>query len=145
MNKKSLWNQKPIGRKLKLESLGTFVLIRQHNNSKQLGLLPKKISILKNRLWFPPWHIYAQSEKSSKYIFSYWNLCSNLISNFHLEEPCRIFPTPYGQWLDTKTMIYEGKFGENATPVYISTSVSLVMKFLKLVGQNQIEFWLKIL
>jgi hypothetical protein len=38
---------------------------------------------------------------------------------------------PYGQWLDTKTMIYEGKFGENATPVYISTSVSSVIEFLK--------------
>lgn len=28
-------------------------------------------------------------------------------------------------------MIYERKFGENATPVYISTSVSSVMEFLQ--------------
>ena len=140
---------KPNGRNLKLGSLGTFVLIRQHNNSKQLGLFPKKckLSIQKIDSDFHLgtfMHKVTKKKKVSTYFLTETSVFKSY-QQFPSGRTLQNISNPLWTMARYKNHDLWGKIWWKCHTCVHKYKCQFGYWVSKTVVQNQIEFWLKIL
>jgi hypothetical protein len=137
---------KQIARKLNLGSLGTFVLIWQHNNSKQLGLLPKKYksSIQKIDCDFHLGTFMHKVTKRCKNIFSYQTSVFKSYQQFPSGRTLQNISNPLWTMARYKNHDLWGKIWWKRHTCVHKYKCQFSYWVSKTMGQNQIEFWLKV-